>query len=168
MHGSFRGGGELAQILEVQCSKIGRGQFMHHQWGDAHTLARMGQFLRIVGHLLDQLGCMCESRGVEEATTRGTHQEHEGEEGDGLAPMQNTGAAPALPSGEGNLPSGGGEQRPRRQQGRNLQMKREPLWQRVKPTKHGMLYAASVLTPRKNPFRCVRPHPGNCGGQWTC
>ena len=51
--------------------------------GSAHGL------LRIIGHLLDQLTYMCESRGVEEATTAGGSCEEEGEEGDGLALMQN-------------------------------------------------------------------------------
>ena len=56
------------------------------------------------GHLLDQLGYMCESRAVEEATTVGGSREDEGEEGDGLALMQNAGAATASTSG-GRKPS---------------------------------------------------------------
>ena len=89
-------------------------------------------------------------RGVEEATGS---REDEGEEGDGLAPMQRAGAAPAFTSGEGTFFHLEEESKRQDRGGRTtLQMRSGPFWQRVKQMKRGMLYVAFVLTPKTSSF----------------
>ena len=43
-------------------STYGRGAIVPFKWGEANLIVRLGQFLRVVGHLLEDVGYLCELR----------------------------------------------------------------------------------------------------------